>query len=230
MGTCLVTKLKQSVDNSSLKILGTIEISEVVEWVSIYGKSITIDFIGNGVLKYKSSGNVIQTPMTTTSSGSGSDYTYTLEQGAKLIIKNKYNITSLRRVPVDLKDLEYSTLITSLRLDSTEGATGNIKYLSMLTALTELSFRGTACEGKIEDMVAGQISNGRTSCSGIAWTSTLNDNISLGGSTATIKNSGGSFTWSSAGSNTYTITFTPSSGTAVSVSIIVNSDGSWSYA
>lgn len=86
---------------------------------------------------------------------------------------------------------------------------GDISSFAKLSNLKELSFRYSMVSGTIESFVEGQITNGRTTCNGIIWTSTLNDLITFDGIASIVKNNNGSLSWApTSNANEYLITFT----------------------
>lgn len=133
----------------------------------------------------------------------------------------------------DIRSLENNTSIEALRLNSSL-IKGNISALSKLTKLTVLSLRKGGVFGKLEDFVAGQIYNGRTTCSGIQWTSELKTegSIEYKGEYDLLNNNNGTISWEPTGvTNQYLITFSyTQSGTAKTETetIRINADGTWS--
>ena len=158
MGKCLVTKLSGSVNTNKLLKLGEMRIefnsvsapSNKTQGITLQSaKPITLEIVGNGYFTDKTltenKGNTLSImPNAMT-------YIYVSNGDFYISIPDKYSLTvlslfaeesgsdnSVKNKTVYLDQIEYSTLLTILRISS-ENTIGDIDYLKNLTSLTALN-------------------------------------------------------------------------------------------
>ena len=158
MGKCLVTKLSGSVNTNKLLKLGEMRIefnsvsapSNKTQGITLQSaKPITLEIVGNGYFTDKTltenKGNTLRIlPNSMT-------YIYVSNGDFYISIPDKYSLTVLslfaeesgsdnfvKNKTVYLDQIEYSTLLTILRISS-ENTIGDIDYLKNLTSLTALN-------------------------------------------------------------------------------------------
>jgi hypothetical protein len=158
MGKCLVTKLSGSVNTDKLLKLGEMRIefnsvsapSNKTQGITLQSaKPITLKIVGNGYFTDKTltenKGNTLSIlPNSIT-------YIYVSNGDFYISIPDKYSLTilslfaeesgsdnSVKNKTVYLDQIEYSTLLTILRISS-ENTIGDIDYLKNLTSLTALN-------------------------------------------------------------------------------------------
>lgn len=147
---CLVTKLKETVDNGSLKKLGVLN-------VSINNESqATVRIRTSTTLTFTDTGGTFSDGTTEKTINSG-DGGIILSPGSHMLeIKPKYNITMLNISGVtnsvtDINDLEYVTGLLTLNVEGSQ-AVGDIGCLEKLTNLQNLQI------GAEQQYIKGDIS------------------------------------------------------------------------
>jgi hypothetical protein len=178
MSDCLVTKLKAEVNNNNLPKLGILPIScYLEESPSQQSKRLEIQ------VKETSAGSTLTAiggKMATSYAG-----TYNLDtistnaqhsavaflenKDYNIEVSNKYDVTVIyygAGAGFKLSDLNFianSIVTVSTAVEGNQHVTGDLSDLAICTHLELFRNNGSVVTGNIEDLVAGQIANGRTS-------------------------------------------------------------------
>lgn len=210
MNQCLVTKLKASVNNDSLPILGgfIVKVTNLSDRLRMLFAGCTMDVDGSATIYDNATDNVIPVPFASIADIKVSAGTY------KLVVKDKYNLTQIAFrgtndndlrpcVSFNIEELEPCTELTVLSLSRTK-CYGDIKYISGLTSmsfvdvnytdvtgdiaslgkmtnLTNWSIANSKLIGSIENFVKAQRANGRTVFSTGIPSHIYNTNITFNG-------------------------------------------------
>lgn len=163
MENCLVLKLKEAVDNDSLRRVGEMRIkTDTVDNPTSDTQKFRIRNIDNAPLKLEIVNNTGYFTDSTLSQNLGTSLTVTnldfyVSPGSEIAITNKYNLMEVNgfrtshvaNQTINLSEFDYSS-VSSIQIMG-PGVTGNISDLSKL-GLTILSLVNTSVEGSIEDL------------------------------------------------------------------------------
>lgn len=175
MGNCLVTKLKEQVQNENLITMSGVSfIVKSVENGSSNAQLIKVGILG-GTVRVTGNGRISDDYSTveTTSNKTyevnlGNQTLYLKNTDCNFIVENKYMLRRLETkagydsvLHVNLEDLKYNTALTIITLNSY--CIGNINTLSNKIGLTAINLTDTEVVGTIEDLCEGFVRNGKTS-------------------------------------------------------------------
>lgn len=162
---CLVTKLKGSVNNDNLEILGTIKVNATSEWIE--NKELYIGYktaLEHHIVEVADGSSHI-IPEGESETVSSLDFYYpknnrmfNLTPGNyNLIIPDKYDIITLKVYNIDINSLKYCTGLTSITIKGgrynytgeTDKCTGDLSSLANLTGLRYLRIDSYSVTGDL---------------------------------------------------------------------------------
>lgn len=174
MGTCLVTKLKGSISDSSLKKVGEMRIKFGVSKTAnkqtrglsmMFGRDVKLEIIGNGYFTDETITENKGKTYSATAWGNG-HIVYISNDSIELSISDKYSIVSIstydgyknqwsafdpKEMSFDIEDLRYSSSLQSLKLRGTS-AYGDLSSLANNTSLKYIDLQGTSIKGDIANL------------------------------------------------------------------------------
>ena len=157
---CLITKLKSTVENSSLIGLGELEFIVVRSSSLNYRNfnSSTIKALDSGYFKATVAGTVVGTNLDEVSipANSWTVIEFPSNMTFRVRVSNKYSIETWspqERISMDISQLEYSTMTTSFGCYNGRN-TGNISSISGMTNMTRLEAQASDVTGSIDSLSA----------------------------------------------------------------------------
>lgn len=174
MGTCLVTKLKGSVSDSSFKKIGEMRIKFGVSKTAnkqtrglsmMFSKDVKLEIIGDGYFTDETITENKGKTYSATAWGSG-HMVYISNNSVELSISDKYSLVSIatydgqknqwstfdpKEISFDIDDLRYSSSLDSLKLRGTS-TYGDLSSLAANTSLKYLDLQGTGVKGDVANL------------------------------------------------------------------------------
>lgn len=174
MGTCLVTKLKGIISDSSLKKVGEMRIKFDVSKTAnkqtrglsvMFSKDVKLEIIGDGYFTDETITENKGKTYSATAWGSG-HMVYISNNSVELSISDKYSVVSIstydgyenkwstfnpKEISFDIEDLRYSSLLESLKLRGTS-VYGDLSSLATNTSLKYLDLQMTGVKGDIANL------------------------------------------------------------------------------
>lgn len=174
MGTCLVTKLKGSISDSSLKKVGEMRIKLGVSKTAnkqtrglsmMFSKNVELKIIGDGYFTDETITENKGKTYSATAWGNG-HIVYISNNSVELSISDKYSIVSIstydgyknqwsvfnpKEISFDIEDLRYSSSLESLKLRGTS-TYGDLSSLANNTSLKYIDLQDTSIKGDIANL------------------------------------------------------------------------------